>query len=81
MPVDIGSATHRTAAAVKAASAALPPCVSMRSAAIVASGWLDAAIARAATAGGRVRWSPEPAPIRGSCHSCGSVALRARPSG
>ena len=53
MPVDIGSQTHSTAAAVTAASTALPPSSSTRSAARVASGWLVAAIAWAATAAER----------------------------
>jgi hypothetical protein len=51
--VDIGSVTHRTAAAAIAASAALPPRSSIRSPVLVASGWLVATIALAATAGGR----------------------------
>ena len=38
MPVDMGSHTHSTAAAVTAASTALPPSSSMRNAARVASG-------------------------------------------
>jgi hypothetical protein len=45
--------TQSIAAAATAASAALPPRSSIRSAARVASGWLVAAIAWAATAGGR----------------------------
>src|SRR5207237_2537258 len=53
MPVDIGSVTESTAAAASAASAALPPRSSARSPARVASGWLVATIASAATAGGR----------------------------
>src|SRR5579859_1800412 len=53
MPVDIGSVTQSTAAAASAASAALPPCSSIRSPARVASGWLVATMPSAATAGGR----------------------------
>ncbi len=52
-PVDIGSVTHSTAAAASAASAALPPRSSARSPARVASGWLVATMASAATDGGR----------------------------
>src|SRR6185503_2394161 len=43
IPVIIGSTTDSTAAAVTAASIALPPCCSTVSAALVASGWLVAA--------------------------------------
>ena len=53
MPVDIGSVTQRTAAAARAASTALPPRSSARRPARVASGWLVATMASAATAGGR----------------------------
>src|SRR5207253_8531211 len=53
IPVDIGSVTQRTAAAASAASAAFPPRSSIRRPARVASGWLVATIASAATAGGR----------------------------
>jgi len=51
--VDIGSVTQSTAAAARAASAALPPRSSTRSPARVAAGWLVATIASAATAEGR----------------------------
>ena len=51
--LDIGSVTHSTAAAASAASAAFPPRSSARRPARVASGWLAATIASAATAGGR----------------------------
>ena len=44
MPVDIGSTTHRTAAAQTAASAALPPALRQRRAASTARGWLVAAM-------------------------------------
>ncbi len=50
IPVENGSTTHSIAAAVTAASTALPPSSSTRSAARVASGWLVAAMAWAATA-------------------------------
>ena len=69
MPVDIGSVTHRIAAAARAASAALPPRSSARRPARVASGWLVATIASAATAGGRAGASREP---------CGAVASHRR---
>ncbi len=48
----MGSHTHRTAAAVTAASQAVPPSSRARSAAHVARGWLVAAIPRAVTVGG-----------------------------
>ncbi len=44
MPVIIGSVTESTAAAVTAASIALPPDCNTRSPADVASGWLVATI-------------------------------------
>ena len=53
IPVDMGSVTQSTAAAASAASAAFPPRSSARNPARVASGWLVATIASAATAGGR----------------------------
>src|SRR5262245_17428897 len=54
-PVDIGSVTHRTAAAAMAASTALPPAANARSPACVARGWLVATIASLAYAG----WRPK----------------------
>jgi hypothetical protein len=48
MPVMCGSTTFSTAAAVTAASMALPPSSRVRSAAPVARGWLVAAAKRGA---------------------------------
>ena len=54
MPVACGSVTHRTAAAQIAASTALPPSRRTSRPASVASGWLEATIASAATDAARV---------------------------
>jgi hypothetical protein len=48
MPVESGSVTHSVALAATAASIALPPRLSICSAAAVAMGWLVATIAPAA---------------------------------
>src|SRR5262245_30706129 len=54
MPVDIGSTTFRTAAALIAASTAFPPSVNTRGAAAEASGWLVATMPFIARTGERL---------------------------
>ena len=72
MPHIIGSTTFSTAAAVSAASTALPPSISTRSPAAEASGWLVAIIPFRASTGerpsfvsfaGRLPWANAPAAL------------------
>src|SRR5262245_37725232 len=53
MPVDVGSVTLRAAAVAMAASAALPPRISIERPACEASGWLEATMPRRARTGER----------------------------